>query len=88
MVFLIDSCSVNSCIFGVPVGGGELRVFLLCHLRRTFSSTFFFQHIFTDACPCVGCCSGRAVAELHRDVREVLGGGSLELDFDGRNDRN
>ena len=31
---------------------------------------------------------GRAVAELHRDVREVFGGGSLELDFDGRNDRN
>ena len=28
----MDSYSVNSHNFGVPVGGGELRVFLLCHL--------------------------------------------------------
>ena len=27
LVFLIDSCSVNSCNFGVLIGGGELRVF-------------------------------------------------------------
>ena len=73
----------------MPVGGGELRVFLLCHFGHTFSSTFFFpQHIFTDACSCMGCCSCRAVAELHRDIREVLGGGSFDLDFDGWNDRN
>ena len=31
-VTLIDSFSVSSCDFGVPMGGGELRVFLLCHL--------------------------------------------------------
>ena len=34
----MDSCSVNSCNFGMPVGGGELRVFLLCHLG---CSTYF-----------------------------------------------
>ena len=51
-------------------------------------SSFFPQHIFTDACSCMGCCSCRAVAELHRDIREVLGGGSFDLDFDGWNDRN
>ena len=32
LVVLIGSCSLNSCTFGVFVGGGELRVFLLCHL--------------------------------------------------------
>ena len=26
----------------MSMGGGELRVFLLCHLGYTFSSTFFF----------------------------------------------
>ena len=30
-VFLINRCSVNSCNFGEPVGGGELMIFLLCH---------------------------------------------------------
>lgn len=32
-VVLIDSCSVNHCInrFVMLVGGGDLRVFLLCH---------------------------------------------------------
>ena len=25
-----SSCPINSCNFGVPMGGGELRVFLLC----------------------------------------------------------
>lgn len=29
LVVLIESCSVNSCNCGVPVGGGERRVFLL-----------------------------------------------------------
>ena len=41
-IVLVYSLSVNRCDFGVPVGGGELRVFLLCHLGYTFSSTFFF----------------------------------------------
>ena len=27
LIFLINSYSVNSCNFGVPLGGGELRVF-------------------------------------------------------------
>ena len=31
-VFSINGCSENSCDCGVPVRGGELRVFLLCHL--------------------------------------------------------
>ena len=39
-VVLMDSCSVNSCKFGVSAGGGELRVFLLCHLGH-FPSTIF-----------------------------------------------
>ena len=38
--------SVNRCDFGVPVGGGELRVFLLCHFGHTFSSTFFFPNTY------------------------------------------
>ena len=32
LVFFIDGCSADSCGFGVLVRGGELRVFLLCHL--------------------------------------------------------
>ena len=32
LIFFIDSCSLNSCNFGVPMRGGELRVFLPCHL--------------------------------------------------------
>ena len=35
-VILIDSFSVNSCNFGVLVGGSELRVFLLFHLDHAF----------------------------------------------------
>ena len=31
----LDSCPVNNYNFGVPVGGGELRVFLLCCLSRS-----------------------------------------------------
>ena len=38
----MDSCSVSSSKFGVSVGGGELRVFLLCHLSH-FPSTIFFS---------------------------------------------
>ena len=37
-VVLIDSCSINSCNLGVPMGGGKLRVFLLCHLGHSFVS--------------------------------------------------
>ena len=33
-VVLIGSHPISSCGFGVPVSGGELRVFLLCHLGR------------------------------------------------------
>lgn len=31
-IFLINSCLANSCNFGIPMGEGELRVFLLYHL--------------------------------------------------------
>ena len=41
---LTDSCSV-SCNFGVPMGGGELRVFLLHHLGHTSNCIFIFNHI-------------------------------------------
>ena len=34
-VIAIDSCSVNSCHFDIHMGGGELRVFLLCHLGHS-----------------------------------------------------
>ena len=47
-VFLINSCSANSCNFGVPVGGDELRVFLLHHLAHfplNFFSVFFFFNL-------------------------------------------
>ena len=33
----IDSCSINNCNFCVPVGGGELRVFLLDQLSHVLS---------------------------------------------------
>ena len=39
-VILINSCSANSFNFGVPRGGGELRVFLLYHLVYTPQSIF------------------------------------------------
>ena len=32
--FLIYRCSRNSCNFGVPMRGDELRMFLLCHLAQ------------------------------------------------------
>ena len=32
---IVGSCSISGCNFGVPIGGGELRVFLLCHLGYT-----------------------------------------------------
>ena len=35
-VVFINSCSVNSCDFGVPVGRGELRV-IFYHLGHSFS---------------------------------------------------
>ena len=38
-VVIIDSFSMSSCNFGMPVGWGVLRVFLLCHLGQT---SFFF----------------------------------------------
>ena len=42
-VFLINSCPANSCTnFGVPMGGGELRVFLLHHLGHSPSSFELF----------------------------------------------
>ena len=33
-VIHMDSCSVNSYNFGVSIGEGELRVFLLCHVGQ------------------------------------------------------
>ena len=41
-VILINSCSVNSCNFGVPLGGVVLKVFLLHHLGHAFLFFFFF----------------------------------------------
>ena len=41
-VILIDSCSVNSCNFGVPTGGGKVRDPLLCHLGHTSISSYFY----------------------------------------------
>ena len=40
-IVLINSCSVNSCDLGVPLEGGELKVFLHCHLGHTFPVEFF-----------------------------------------------
>ena len=45
MVFLINSFSVNSCNFSVPMGGGVLKVFLLQHLGHSTSSYKFLPHI-------------------------------------------
>ena len=41
-IFLISSCSVNSCSVGVPLGGGELGVFLLCHLGCSLLCSFIY----------------------------------------------
>lgn len=47
-VVLGDSCSVRSCTFGVPTAGGELRVFLLCHLDPSSSACHL---IVARSCP-------------------------------------
>ena len=39
-IFLINSCSENSCSFGVPAGVCELMVFLLCHLGHSLCQYF------------------------------------------------
>ena len=47
-VVLIEGVSINSCNFGVPVGGGEYRPFLLCHLVMPLSHPFLkdiFPHV-------------------------------------------
>lgn len=41
-VVLINNCFVNNCNFGLPMGGGELRVFPLCHLGHC-SMEFHFK---------------------------------------------
>ena len=43
-MILIDRRSVNSCNLGVPVGGGEPRVFLLFHLGHT-SQVLFLKSV-------------------------------------------
>ena len=43
-VILRVSCSVNICNFGVPMGGGELRVFLLCHLDPPAGLCFLYGY--------------------------------------------
>ena len=35
-VIFTDSCSVNSCNFGVPEGGGDFKIFLPLHLDQDF----------------------------------------------------
>ena len=62
-VVLIEEVSINSCNFGVPVGGGEYRPFLLCHLvmpvtsfskrhfppcSNSFSEIFFALFLFSE----------------------------------------
>lgn len=37
-VVFVNSCSVNSCKFAVPVGGDDFMVFLLCHLHLKLAS--------------------------------------------------
>ena len=37
-----ESCSIYSCDFGVSVGRGELRSFLLCHLDLSSSIVILF----------------------------------------------
>lgn len=44
-VIIINSCSVNSWKFGVPVRGGELRVFLLYHLGCSFLTVTFLIYL-------------------------------------------
>ena len=43
-VILLESCSVNSCKFGVPLRGGDLPIFLFSvgHSLVIHSSTFSF----------------------------------------------
>ena len=41
LVFLINSCSTNSCNFGVSVRGGKVRVFLFCHLGHPLPYSFY-----------------------------------------------
>ena len=41
LISLINSCSVNSCNFGVPMEGGELRVFLFHHLGHQPDPIYF-----------------------------------------------
>ena len=36
VVFSISSFSVNGCNFGVPMGGGKLRVFLFCNIDHSW----------------------------------------------------
>ena len=45
LVFLINSCSTNSCNFGVSVRGGKVRVFLFCHLGHPLPYSFYAQEI-------------------------------------------
>lgn len=45
LVFLINSCSVNSCYIVVPMGGGKLRVFLLCHLDLFLRMIYVFKNL-------------------------------------------
>ena len=35
LVFFINGCSANSCDLGVPMRGGDLRVFLLHYLAQS-----------------------------------------------------
>lgn len=54
-VTFTDSYSVNICIFGVSMGGGEVRVLLLCHfghlqeIRRLLKTDVFrrFFYVFS-----------------------------------------
>ena len=44
-VVVIDSCSVNSCTFGVPMGGGELWIFVFRQLDHSLCVLSEMVHI-------------------------------------------
>ena len=56
LVFLINSCSTNSCNFGVSVRGGKVRVFLFAILAILFLTPFMLRKFQGLRHLCQGCC--------------------------------